>query len=190
MGSFKYPMKFCSTCSAPVTVKVPLGDNRPRAVCDACGAIHYDNPKVVVGCLVVAGSSVLLCRRGIDPRSGFWTLPAGYLEKGETTEQGAVRETWEEARARVDIDSLYTIFDLPYISQIYMFYRARLRDGRFSAGEETAEARVFVERDIPWGELAFPVVDRTLEHYFRDRRNDEFPIRSESIKKRPIRRQP
>ena len=107
MGSFKYPMKFCSTCSAPVTVKVPLGDNRPRAVCDACGAIHYDNPKVVVGCLVVAGSSVLLCRRGIDPRSGFWTLPAGYLEKGETTEQGAVRETWEEARARVDIDSLY-----------------------------------------------------------------------------------
>lgn len=190
MGSFKYPMKFCSTCGAQVTLKVPLGDNRPRAVCDGCGAIHYDNPKVVVGCLVVDGTSVLLCRRGIDPRSGFWTLPAGYLEKAETTEQGAVRETWEEARARVDIDSLYTIFDLPYISQIYMFYRARLRDGHFSAGEETVEARVFVERDIPWSELAFPVVERTLKHYFHDRQTDEFPMRMESIEKRPIRRQP
>ncbi|MEE3132087.1 MAG: NUDIX hydrolase, partial [Pseudomonadota bacterium] len=102
----------------------------------------------------------------------------------------AVRETWEEARARVKIDSLYTIFDLPYISQIYMFYRSKLRDGLFSAGEETVEVRVFAERDIPWGELAFPVVERTLEHYFRDRQTDEFPMHAESIEKRPIRRQP
>ena len=144
----------------------------------------------MVGCLVVDGTSVLLCRRGINPRSGFWTLPAGYLEKGETTEQGAVRETWEEARARVDIDALYTIFDLPYISQIYMFYRSKLRDGRFSAGEETVEVRVFAERDIPWSELAFPVVERTLEHYFDDRQTNEFPMRMESIEKRPIPRRP
>ena len=183
-------MKFCSTCGAAVTLRVPPGDNRPRAVCDACGAIHYDNPKVVVGCLAIDGSGVLLCRRGINPRSGFWTLPAGYLEKGETTEQGAIRETWEEARARVKIDSLYTIFDLPYISQIYMFYRSKLRDGRFSAGEETVEVRIFAERDIPWSELAFPVVERTLRHYFHDREIDEFPMHVESIEKRPIRRQP
>ena len=181
-------MKFCSNCSAPVSLKVPEGDNRPRSVCDTCGAIHYENPKVVVGCLVIADDRVLLCRRGIDPRSGLWTLPAGYLETNETTEEGAVRETWEEARARVDIDSLYTIFDLPYISQIYMFYRARLRDGRFSAGEETLEADVFSERDLPWDKLAFPVVERTLKLYFQDRENDDFPIHSESIKKRPIRR--
>lgn len=182
-------MKFCSTCGAPVTIRVPPGDHRPRAVCDACGAIYYENPKVVAGCLVIAGDGVLLCRRGINPRSGLWTLPAGYLEKGETTEQGAVRETWEEARAHVDIDSLYTIFDLPYISQIYMFYRARLRDGNFSAGDETLEARVFVERDIPWRELAFPVVERTLQHYFSDRQSDDFPIHAESITRRPVRRQ-
>ena len=144
--------------------------------------IHYQNPKVVTGTLPIVDNRVLLCRRAIDPRKGLWTLPAGFLELGETTEEGAVRETWEEACARAEIDGLYTVFNLPHISQIYMFFRAHLPVPEFRAGEETLEAELFDESSIPWSELAFPVVTKTLEHFFRDRTIGDYPVRIEDIR--------
>jgi ADP-ribose pyrophosphatase YjhB (NUDIX family) len=125
-------MKYCSQCGDPVSHIVPEGDNRPRYVCTSCKTIHYQNPKVVAGCLPFFEDKVLLCKRAIAPRKGYWTLPAGYLENGETTSQGALRETIEEANANVELLDLYTLFSLPHISQIYMFYRARLTDLDFS----------------------------------------------------------
>ena len=161
--------------------RVPQGDSRERFICDDCDTIHYQNPRVVTGCLVTWQDKVLLCRRAIDPRSGLWTLPAGFLENGETTQEGAARETWEEACARVEVIDLYTMFSLPHISQIYMFYRAELVDGTYSAGEETLEAELFAEQEIPWSELAFPVIEKTLELYFRDRPRDKFPVHTHDI---------
>ena len=174
-------MKFCSACGGVVAGEIPPGDNRERFVCEACGAIHYVNPKVVCGCLVTHENAVLLCRRAIQPRKGLWTLPAGFLELGETAAQGAMRETLEEANAKVEVDGLYTLFSLPHISQIYIFFRARLIDGKFSAGVETAEARLFEEREVLWQELAFPVVTNTLRHYFADRSSGRFPVHMEDI---------
>lgn len=173
-------MNFCSACGSKVTRRVPPGDNRPRFVCDSCHAVHYLNPKIVAGCLVVHDGAVLLCRRAIEPRKGLWTMPAGFLELGETTCEGARRETLEEANAEVDIDGLYTIFNLPHISQVYFFFRARLR-GAFAPGEETLETRLWEEGEIPWQELAFPVVANTLRHFFADRRCGRFPVRMEDI---------
>lgn len=161
--------------------RVPLGDSRERFMCDDCDTIHYQNPRVVTGCLVTWRDKVLLCRRAINPRSGLWTLPAGFLENGETTQEGAARETWEEACARVEVIDLYTMFSLPHISQVYMFYRAQLIDGAYSAGEETLEASLFAEQEIPWSELAFPVIEKTLELYFRDRPHDNFPVHTHDI---------
>ncbi len=174
-------MKYCSSCGQTLIVTTPPGDTRERFVCEHCDTVHYQNPRIVTGCLVACDDRVLLCRRDIDPRSGYWTLPAGFLENGETAEAGAVRETWEEARARVVVDDLYTLFSLPHISQIYMFYRGRLATPEFSAGEETSEVGLFGEADIPWDELAFPVVNQTLRHYFEDRQNDHFPVRAKDI---------
>lgn len=178
-------MKFCSACGGAVVSRIPPGDNRERFVCEACGAIHYRNPKIVAGCLVEHEDAVLLCRRAIEPRRGLWTLPAGFLELGETTAEGAARETLEEANAKVEIEDLYTVFNLPHISQVYFFFRARLRDGSFSAGAETMEARLFTETEVPWSQLAFPVVTSTLRHYFSDRLADRpaprFPVRMEDI---------
>lgn len=178
-------MKFCSACGSTVVFTIPDGDNRERHVCTQCGFIHYDNPKIVTGCLVVHGEHILLCRRAIAPREGLWTLPAGFLERGESTSEGAARETWEEACAKVEIHGLYTMFDLPHISQIYMFYRSRLDGASFSAGAESLEVELFAERDIPWDELAFPVVERTLKHYFDDRLTGDYPVRTETIIRRP-----
>jgi ADP-ribose pyrophosphatase YjhB (NUDIX family) len=179
-------MKFCSSCGEKVVFRVPAGDNRERYLCEHCDTIHYQNPRIITGCLPIWQDQVLLCRRAIDPRSGFWTLPAGFLENGETTQEGALRETWEEACARVVEPSLYTLFSLPHISQIYMFYRAHLADAEYQAGEETLEVRLFDEADVPWSELAFPVVTETLSHYFSDRRAGEYPVRSQEIR-RPLR---
>jgi len=164
--------------------RVPTGDNRERFVCEHCETVHYQNPRVVTGCLPVLGDRVLLCRRGIEPRAGFWTLPAGFLENGETTREGALRETLEEACARVSDACLYTVFSLPHISQIYMFYRAELLDTGFKAGDETLDVALFHETEVPWDDLAFPVVTRTLEHFFRDLPAREFPVRSEEIRRR------
>ncbi|MBO3274894.1 NUDIX hydrolase [Pseudomonas schmalbachii] len=174
-------MKFCSQCGASVSLRIPSGDNRPRYVCDRCLTVHYQNPRVVAGCLPVWEGRILLCRRAIAPRQGFWTLPAGFMENGETLEQAAARETLEEACARVTDLHLYTVFDLPHISQIYMFFRANLVDLDFSAGEESLEVGLFEESDIPWGELAFPTVGRTLECFFADRIRQDYPVRNEGI---------
>ena len=174
-------MKFCSSCGNQVVFRIPEGDNRERYLCEHCETIHYQNPRVVAGCLPVWEDQVLLCRRAIDPRSGFWTLPAGFLENGETVQEGALRETWEEACARVVEPSLYTMFSLPHISQIYLFYRGELADLEFAAGEETLEVALFREHDIPWDSLAFPVITQTLEHFFSDRISGEYPVRSTAI---------
>ena len=174
-------MKFCSQCGESVTHRIPEGDNRPRYVCDVCEAIHYQNPRIIAGCLLIHQDKILLCKRSINPRAGKWTLPAGFLENGETTAAGALRETSEEANANAEIIELYTLFSLPHISQVYMFYRAHLSDLNFSAGHETLEARLFDEDEIPWDELAFPVITQTLEHYYADRKSNSFPVRSLEI---------
>ncbi len=174
-------MKYCSQCGDTVARQIPDGDNRPRFVCVQCETIHYQNPRVITGCLPFHEDRVLLCRRSIAPRSGFWTLPAGFLENGETTTEGALRETVEEANARAEIIDLYTLFSLPHISQIYLFYRARLTDLDFSPGAESLETRLFDQSEIPWDELAFPVITETLKHYFRDLPNHHFPVRSQDI---------
>jgi ADP-ribose pyrophosphatase YjhB (NUDIX family) len=170
-------MNYCSLCGNTVAQKVPEGDNRPRYVCTECAAIHYENPRVITGCLPIYNDQVLLCKRAIEPRLGLWTLPAGFLENGETSADGAMRETMEEANARVTVEELYMLFSLPHISQIYMFFRATLQDLDFSAGEESLETRLFNEDEIPWDELAFPVVTQTLKHYFADRVDASFPFR-------------
>jgi ADP-ribose pyrophosphatase YjhB (NUDIX family) len=174
-------LNYCSQCGHPVAQKIPTGDNRLRFVCNQCETVHYQNPRIITGCLPIHGDRVLLCRRSIEPRAGLWTLPAGFLENGETTSAGAERETLEEANARVDIIDLYTLFSLPHISQVYMFFRAHLKDLNFSPGEETLETRLFHEADIPWDELAFPVITETLRHYFRDRTTDTFDVRYQDL---------
>ncbi len=174
-------MKFCSQCGNPVVQRIPDGDNRPRFVCDHCQTVQYQNPRIVAGCLPVWDGRILLCRRAIEPRRGYWTLPAGFMENGETLQDAARRETWEEACARVQDLQLYTLFDLPHINQVYMFFRAELSDGAFGAGEESLEARLFEESEIPWDALAFPTVGRTLECFLADRHQGHFPVRNEPL---------
>ncbi|WFF40286.1 NUDIX domain-containing protein [Salinicola endophyticus] len=173
-------MNYCSQCGNPVRFAIPEGDDRPRFQCDACGTIHYQNPRIVAGTLPVSGSRVLLCRRAIAPRKGFWTLPAGFMENGETVEQAALRETREEASAVVDAPSLYTLISLPHIDQVYMIFRGEL-DGGYAAGPESLEVALFEESEIPWGELAFPTIERTLRHFFSDRVHGHFPLHSGQI---------
>ena len=178
-------MKFCSECGKEVELAVPQGDNRPRHVCATCGTIHYQNPKIVVGCIPVWGEQILLCRRAIEPRYGLWTVPAGFMENGETSQQGAARETLEEATARVDIEGLYTLFNLPHINQIYLLYRSRLLDLDFAAGDESLEVALFREQDIPWEQMAFPVISESLKLFFADRLRGDFPLRGGTIERLP-----
>ena len=178
-------MKYCNQCGAPVSHRIPSGDNRHRYICDACGTIHYENPRMVVGCLPVWQDKVLLCRRAIEPRHGFWTLPAGFMENGETTAEGALRETLEEAGARVEIDSLYSLISIPDINQVYMLFMARLLDLDFAAGEESLEVALFDEADIPWDRIAFRTVQKTLEHFFEDRKSGQFPLHMLNLDRRP-----
>jgi ADP-ribose pyrophosphatase YjhB (NUDIX family) len=159
-------MKFCNFCGSDLALRVPPGDNRPRYQCSKCGEIHYQNPKMVVGTIASDSQGrVLLCRRAIEPRHGFWTLPAGYMENGETMLQGAIRETWEEAEANVKSPALYQIFNVPRIHQVYFIYRASL-DGTFGCGEESLECRLFHHDEIPWEELAFSTVYHCLKRWF------------------------
>lgn len=178
-------MKFCSNCGAPVTLKVPSGDTLPRHVCDACQTIHYQNPRMVVGCIAEWEDRILLCRRGIEPRHGLWTVPAGYMENGETTFQGAIRETLEEANARVEIGPLYALYNIPHISQVYILFRARLLAPDVRAGAETLEARLFPENEIPWEEIAFATVRNTLTHYYHDRKSGEYKFHMGTIERAP-----
>lgn len=179
-------MKFCSQCGAPVTLRVPAGDTLERHVCDACQTIHYQNPRMVVGCVVEQDDRILLCRRAIEPRRGLWTVPAGYLEIGETLEQGAARETLEEASARVEIGPLYAVYNIPHISQVYLLFRAQLIDDRIRAGAETLEVTLCTETEIPWDQLAFATVRNTLQHYFSDRRRGSFQLHVGTIE--PLKR--
>lgn len=172
-------MNYCSGCGAKLCQMIPEGEDRLRDVCEQCGTIHYQNPKVIVGCLPVAGDKVLMCRRAIEPRRGYWTIPAGFMENGETMLAGALRETQEEALACVRDEHLYRMFDIPHINQVYVFYRADL-DGDYGVGVESLETRLFSEDEIPWNELAFPIVTDVLSEFFSDRKSGEFPVRVSS----------
>ena len=167
-------MNFCSQCGTKVVVTIPAGDTHPRHVCPACGTVHYQNPKMIVGTVPEWEDKILLCRRAIEPKHGLWTLPAGFMENGETTAQGAARETLEEANARVEIASLYTLYNLPHINQVYLMFRAKLLDLDFGPGMESLEVELFEEKDIPWDQLAFRTVEATLRAYFHDRTNGAF----------------
>jgi ADP-ribose pyrophosphatase YjhB (NUDIX family) len=169
-------MNFCSQCGDKVSFRIPKGDTLPRFICDNCNTIHYQNPKVVVGCIPEWKDKILLCRRAIEPRHGLWTLPAGFMENGESAAAGASRETLEEANARVEIGELYTFISLPHISQLYVMFRATLLDLDFSAGSESLEVRLFNEDEIPWSHLAFRTMHYTLERYFKDRQAEKFNV--------------
>jgi ADP-ribose pyrophosphatase YjhB (NUDIX family) len=170
-------MKFCSVCGNQVRVGIPEGDNRPRHLCDACGTVHYHNPKVVAGCIAHWEDRVLLCRRAIEPRYGLWTVPAGFMENGETTYEGALRETLEEANARVAIEDLFVTVNLPHINQVYMLFRGRLLDLDFHPGAESLETVLLGEAEMPWERMAFPTVSEALKLYFADRTAGSFPVR-------------
>ena len=178
-------MNFCSQCGAPVTHRVPAGDDRPRHVCDTCGTIFYSNPKIVAGCIPQWEEQLLLCRRAIEPRSGLWTLPAGFMENGESTVQAAARETLEEANARVEMGALFAYLNIPTINQVYVIFLARLLDLDFAAGAESLEVRLFHEHEIPWQEIAFPSIERALRLYYEDRRGDGFGVHMADIERRP-----
>jgi len=167
-------MKFCSYCGNKVILLIPEGDNRQRHVCNHCGEIHYQNPKIVTGCIPQWQNKILLCRRSIEPRRGLWTLPAGFMENDETNMEGAAREAREEANADVREMQLYTVFSIPHINQIYTFYRGILHEGKASAGEESLEVALVTEQEIPWHELAFPVVAETLKVYYEDLSKGKF----------------
>ena len=169
-------MNYCSQCGAKVALKVPAGDNLPRFVCDTCLVIHYQNPRIVAGCIPEWEDRILLCRRAIEPQYGLWTLPAGFMENGETIEQAALRETREEAEADVELTSLYTVFSIPHISQVYLIFRGSLRSADFKAGHESLEVQLFRPDEIPWETLAFRVISATLQHYVEDQQNDGFRL--------------
>ena len=179
------PIKHCRQCGAAVQHRLPDdGDTRVRAICPACGTVHYQNPLNVVGTVPVwgpDGEQVLLCLRNIEPRRGKWTLPAGFMELGETTAQGALRETQEEAGAEVALEGLFTLLNVARVGQVHIYYRARLLSERFAPGHETLEARLFHEHEIPWEELAFRTVQETLRHYFDDRRRGHFGVHTGDI---------
>lgn len=169
-------IKHCRSCGAPALYAMPSDDNRERATCTACATIHYENPLNVVGTVPVWEDQVLLCKRAIEPRYGLWTLPAGFMELGETVSQGALRETDEEAGARIELQGLFTMLDVVRVGQVHFFYRARLLDLDFAPGPETLEARLFTEDTVPWEQLAFRTVRETLRCYFDDRRKGQFEM--------------
>ena len=174
-------VNYCCTCGARVRFAIPAGDSLPRHVCDACGAIHYRNPRLVVGALAVWEGRVLLCRRAIEPRHGFWTLPAGFMENAESVAEAAERETREEAGARIALDDVYTMISVPHVNQVHVIYRARLLDLDFAPGEESLEVALFEEFEIPWDNIAFRTIEISLRHFFADRAGGAFQVRSESI---------
>jgi len=163
-------MKFCSTCGNPVEFKTPAGDHLPRHVCSHCGTVHYHNPKVITGCVPEsADGRILMCRRAIEPRLGLWTFPAGFLELGETSAQGAARETLEESQAEVEVEDLFAVISVPYVSQIYLLHRGRLKSEHHGPTPESSETRLMHEDEIPWEHIAFPTVYHGLKYFFEDR---------------------
>ena len=180
---FRSPIKHCRNCGAAVVYRLPDdGDTRERAVCPACDTIHYENPLNVVGTVPYFGERVLLCKRNIEPGWGKWTLPAGFMELGETTAEGAARETDEEAGAQFEMEELFTVLSVPRVGQVHLFFRARLLSDQFAPGHETIEARLFNEDEIPWEEIAFRTVKETLARYFEDRRKRRFEVHTHDIR--------
>ncbi len=169
-------MKFCSQCGAPVILRIPTGDHLPRHVCASCDTVHYQNPKIVAGCIPEWEGRILLCRRAIEPRYGLWTLPAGFMENSESAVTAAARETLEEANAVVENLSLYGLYSLLHVSQVYLMFRGQLKDGLASPGEESLEVGLFAEEEIPWEQIAFTVVHETLRQYFAERRAGAFHL--------------
>ena len=178
-------MKFCSNCASPVAQRVPPGDSLPRFVCDQCGEIHYQNPRVVVGTVPEWEGRLLLCRRAIEPRYGYWTLPAGFMENGETVAEGAMRETLEEAGAQVVLAEAFSMISVPRVNQVHVFYRARIVDPEFHPGAETLEVGLFDEGGIPWKDIAFRTVSLTIERWFGDRAKGSFGFHAAEIPPRP-----
>jgi ADP-ribose pyrophosphatase YjhB (NUDIX family) len=177
------PIKYCKDCSAAVVYRVPDdGDTKLRAVCPACHTVHYENPLNVVGTVPHWGDKVLLCKRNIEPRFGKWTLPAGFMELGESTADGAARETVEEAGAQFEMQELFSVMSVIHVGQVHLYYRARLLSEVFDPGFETIEARLFTEAEIPWEEIAFRTVSQTLKYYFADRRAGTYGVHHESIR--------
>ena len=162
-------MKYCPQCGQPVELRVPPGDHLPRHVCPSCSAIHYQNPKLVVGCVPEHEGRILLCKRAIEPRLGYWTVPAGFMENGETLEAGAARESWEEALARVEIGGLLAVVSVVHAHQVHVMFRAALPLPEFGAGAESLEVGLYRPEDIPWSEIAFPSIDFALRRYLEDR---------------------
>ncbi|HEY4317187.1 MAG TPA: NUDIX hydrolase [Herbaspirillum sp.] len=182
-------MKFCSECASPVSQSIPVDDTRLRFVCESCGAIHYQNPKLVVGSIPVwehdGKLQVLLCKRAIEPRYGYWTLPAGFMENEETTTDAARRETAEEAGANIELHGLFSLINVPHVHQVHLFYRATLLDLDFAAGIESLDVGLFSEESIPWADIAFPTVEYTLRQFFADlHRKQGFGFHTEDIRKR------
>ncbi|MCK5719941.1 MAG: NUDIX hydrolase [Thiomargarita sp.] len=170
-------MNYCSHCGSKRLIsKIPEGDQLNRIICEDCNFIHYKNPKIIAGCLPIWEDKVLLCKRAIEPHSGLWTLPAGFMENNETLEQAAIRETWEEAQARVESLQLYTIISLPHISQVYIIFRCQLSDLNYAPGIESTQVELFKQDEIPWDTIAFKVIHHSLTHYFQDRLVDNFPV--------------
>ncbi len=175
-------MKFCSNCAAPVALRVPAGDNRERYCCAACDTIHYENPRLVLGTIPVLDERVLLCKRAIEPRYGFWTLPAGFMENEETVAEGASRETNEEAGIDFKLGEVFSILSVPHVGQVHVFYRAAMLSERMDWGPETLEAALFTEETIPWEHLAFRTVEKTLRWYFEDRRAGQFVVHEDEVR--------
>ncbi len=178
-------MKFCSDCGAPVDLRIPAGDSLPRHVCGECGSIHYLNPKLVVGAIPEWEGRILLCRRAIEPRLGYWTLPAGFMENRETTAEAAARETLEEACARIEVGEMFSLYDIPHISQVHIVFRARLLDLDFRPGDESLEVALFEEHEIPWASIAFRSIELSLRDYYEDRRKGRWGFHTGSIPPRP-----
>lgn len=174
-------MNFCSECGARTVERIPPGDNLTRAVCERCDIVHYENPRLIVGCIPEWEDKILLCKRAIEPRIGLWTVPAGFMENGETTAAGAMRETLEEANARVHVIAPYALYNIPHINQVYLLFRAKLLDLDFCPGSESLEVELLSEDAVPWNELAFATVRNTLRHYFSDQRKGEFRFHTGTI---------
>jgi ADP-ribose pyrophosphatase YjhB (NUDIX family) len=174
-------MKYCSNCGTTVELRIPEGDTLPRYVCSACNVIHYQNPKIVVGCIPEWEDRILLCRRAIEPRLGLWTMPSGFMENAETLVQGAERETLEEANARVEMGDLYSIYNVPHINQVHVLFRARLLDLDFKPGIESLDVKLFHEAEIPWDALAFRVIREPLKRYFEERRQGKLSFHMGTI---------
>jgi len=177
-------MKFCDQCGAPVRLGIPAGDHLPRYVCDACGTIHYRNPRIVVGCVPEHAGRILLCRRAIEPRRGYWTVPAGFMENNETLQQAAVRESHEEAHAEVTVGSLLSVVHVLHAEQVHVFFRATLPTARFAPGAESLEVELLAPADIPWVDIAFPSTEFTLRRYLEDKAAGGEPYHFTTIDRR------